>query len=53
MRPDGGGTQLTHTITITPKTLMAKLMSPMIKHSLPKQTINSMNNIKAILDAAS
>jgi hypothetical protein len=46
----GGGARLTHVIDITPKTLMAKLFSPMIRRQLPKQTINAMEQLRALLE---
>ena len=49
MEPNGEGTRLTHHIDITPHSFMAKLMSPMFKMKLPKQTIQTMENIRALL----
>ena len=46
---EGGGTHLVHHIEITPHSLMAKLMSPLIKGGLPKQTIQSMEALRALL----
>jgi hypothetical protein len=49
MEPNGEGTRLTHFIDITPHSFMAKLMSPMFKMKLPKQTVQTMENIRALL----
>ncbi len=49
MEPNGEGTHLTHNIEITPHSFMAKLMSPMFKMKLPKQTVHTMENIRALL----
>ena len=48
--PTSAGAQMTHVITITPKTFMAKLMSPLIRLGVPKQTKDAMHALKAILD---
>ena len=45
------GARLTHVITITPQTWLGRLMSPLIRRSLPRQTREAMDSIKAILDA--
>ncbi len=42
--------KMTHVITITPKTLFGKLMSPLIRLGIPKQTKDAMHALKAILD---
>ena len=47
--PGGSGTHLTHAIDITPKTFFAKLLSPLIRKQLPKQTINAMESLRALL----
>jgi hypothetical protein len=47
------GARLHHVITITPKTLMAKLMTPLIRSSLPKQTHSAMANLQQMLDGSS
>ena len=49
LRPEQPGARLTHVITITPKTFMAKLISPLIRLSLPKQTREAMAAIQKIL----
>jgi Polyketide cyclase / dehydrase and lipid transport len=46
--PDG--TQMTHIIDITPKTLVAKLMSPLIRIGLGKQTREAAANLKQLLE---
>lgn len=43
--------RLHHVITITPKTLVSKLMAPLIRRALPKQTHQAMASIKHILEA--
>ena len=48
--PIQGGSKLTHIITITPLTFMGKIMSPCIRLTLPKQTRQSMENIKKLLE---
>jgi hypothetical protein len=45
-------TQLTHVIDITPKTFMAKLLSPLIRKQLPKQTITAMDSLSKLLESA-
>ena len=49
--PISSGSRLTHVITISPQTFMAKLMSPFIRLALPKQTRQAMDKLKGILDA--
>ncbi len=49
MEPNGEGTRLTHFIEITPHSFMAKLMSPLFRIRLPKQTLQTMENIRALL----
>lgn len=44
--------QLHHVITITPKTMMAKLMTPLIRSSLPKQTEKAMSSIQSLLESS-
>jgi hypothetical protein len=46
------GTSLTHIITITPRTFFGRLMSPLIRISLPRQTRKAMAAIKSILDSS-
>ena len=45
----GPGTHLTHTIDITPKTFFAKLLSPVIRRQIPKQTITAMESLRQLL----
>lgn len=45
------GARLTHRIAITPRTWLARLMSPLIRRSLPKQTRDAMERIRAILES--
>ncbi len=49
MAPSEEGTRLTHRIDITPHSFMAKLMTPLFKMRLPKQTRQTMENIRALL----
>jgi uncharacterized protein YndB with AHSA1/START domain len=51
MKPAGGGTRLTHSIDITPKTFFARLLSPLIRRQIPKQTINAMESLRSLLSA--
>ncbi len=50
-KPDG--TLTTHLIEITPKTFFGKLMSPMIRMGLGKQTREAAGNLKKLLESAS
>jgi uncharacterized protein YndB with AHSA1/START domain len=43
------GARLTHTIAITPKTLMGKVVSPLIRRGLPKQTVSAMEKLRDLL----
>lgn len=45
-----GGTRLVHAIDITPKTFMARMMSPLIRRMMPKQTITAMETLRALLE---
>ena len=47
--PSPAGTKLQHTIDITPKTFFAKLMSPLIRRQLPKQTVTAMETLRGLL----
>ena len=47
------GTQITHIIDITPKTFVAKLMSPLIRLGLGKQTRDAARNLKKLLESTS
>ena len=51
MEPSGNGTRLTHLIDITPKSFMTKLMTPMIRGALPKQTTDAMEKVREMLAA--
>ena len=51
MTPQGSGTHLVHAIRITPRTLMAKLVAPMIRKQLPGQTIQAMETLRGLLAA--
>jgi hypothetical protein len=46
------GTLSTHIIEITPKTFMGKLMSPLIRLGLGKQTRDAAANLKKVLEDA-
>ena len=45
----GVGTSLTHVITITPKTFMARLFSSLIRKQLPNQTVTAMETLRVLL----
>jgi hypothetical protein len=47
-----GGSVTTHVIEIAPKTLMGKLMRPLIRLGLGKQTRDAAANLKKLLEAA-
>lgn len=49
--PASVGAKMTHGITITSKTFAAKLMTPLIRLGVPKQTKDAMHALKAILDS--
>ena len=49
MVPSGEGTKLTHTIDITPRSLMSKVFAPMIRTQLPKQTVTAMESLRELL----
>jgi hypothetical protein len=49
--PAASGARLVHTIEITPRTFFAKLLSPMIRKQLPKQTTTAMEKLKSLLQA--
>ena len=44
------GARLTHTIDITPKTVLAKVFAPFIRRGLPRQTITAMERLRTLLD---
>jgi len=50
--PTSAGAKMTHVITITPKTFVGKLMTPLIRLGVPKQTKDAMHALRAILDSA-
>ena len=45
----GEGTHLLHRIEIAPQSFIAKLMAPLIRSKLPKQTITAMENLRRLL----
>ena len=49
--PAPGGALTTHIIEISPKTLLGKLMSPLIRLGLGKQTRDAAANLKKLLEA--
>lgn len=49
--PTSAGAKMTHVIAITPKTFAGKLMTPLIRLGVPKQTKDAMHALKAILDS--
>ena len=51
IRKASSGSRLVHTIEITPKTFFAKLLSPLIRRQLPKQTITAMETLKGLLES--
>jgi hypothetical protein len=46
-----GGALTTHIIEITPKTLFGRLMGPVIRLGVGRQTRNAANNLKKLLEA--
>jgi uncharacterized protein YndB with AHSA1/START domain len=46
------GARLVHTIEITPKTFFAKMISPMIRKQLPKQTTTAMEKLRTLLESS-
>jgi carbon monoxide dehydrogenase subunit G len=48
--PAPGGATTTHIIEITPKGLMGKMMSPLIKMGIKKQTRDAATNLKKLLE---
>ena len=44
------GTRLTHTIEMTAKTLLMKLMQPLIRRQLPGQTVAAMEKLRALIE---
>ena len=51
MAAEGTGTRLSQLIAITPLSFMTKMMTPMIRGALPKQTITAMEKVKEMLGA--
>lgn len=49
--PKAGETLTTHIVEITPKTLSGKLMSPLIRFGLKKQTRDAARNLKQLLES--
>jgi len=45
----GQGTHLVHAIVITPGTFFARLLSPLIRRQLPRQTITAMEKLRVLL----
>jgi carbon monoxide dehydrogenase subunit G len=50
LAPGGDGTELTNAFEITPRTFLAKLFSPFIRHGLPTQTLTAMTAMKKLLE---
>jgi carbon monoxide dehydrogenase subunit G len=48
--PGEKGTRLVHAIDIAPRTLLARLFSPLIRRQLPSQTITAMETLRGILE---
>jgi len=51
--PTSGGALTTHIIEIAPKTFLGKLMSPLIRMGLGKQTRDAASNLKKLLEGTS
>ena len=49
LEPRGEGTHLTHRVELVPNSLLCKLLLPLFKAKLPKQTAEAMADLKAIL----
>ncbi len=49
----GTGTRLVHAIEISPRTLMARIFSPLIRKQLPTQTVTAMETLRSFLAAQS
>jgi hypothetical protein len=47
------GVQMTHLIEIAPKTFMARMMSPLVRLGLTKQTREAASNLKKLLESRS
>ena len=50
--PSGAETLTTHIIEITPKTFAGKLMTPLIRFGLRKQTRDAAKNLKRLLETS-
>lgn len=53
MAPTGEGTHLVHHIEITPHSFLARLISPLWRMKLPKQTVATMENLRKLLASES
>ena len=51
LTPQGNGTKLTHVMDIETKTLMGKMLSPMIKMRVPKDLTQAMESLRKLLAA--
>lgn len=51
--PMSGGAMTTHIIEIVPKSMMGRVMSPLIRWGLRKQTRDAAANLKRLLEAGS
>jgi uncharacterized protein YndB with AHSA1/START domain len=51
--PTAGGTRVTHSCVITPKTFLAKLMTPMIRGANHKQVAGNLARLKQALERGS
>ena len=49
LEPQGTGTRLIHRVELVPNSLLCKLLLPLFKAKLPKQTKEAMADLKAIL----
>ena len=49
--PEGDGTAVRHATSITPKSLMAKLMSPVIRSATGKQIVQDTQALKRLLES--
>src|SRR5262245_42137242 len=50
VRPAGAGTRVEHRIAIAPKTLIARLLSPMIRRQVRKNTDRDTAKLKAVVE---
>lgn len=53
MQATAVGTAVTNRIEITPKTLVAKLLQPLIRSQLPKQTQEAFAALRALAEKSS